>query len=223
MSNKDYYKILGVSEGASLDDIKKVYRKLAMKYHPDRNPDNRKEAEQQFKEISEAYYVLGDEKRRQEYDAYRKGYGRVGGDFKGAQGFDFDEILKTFAGFGGRTGRRARSHDSFIFDDMFDVFENMRHAQGEAGAGGTTYYYRTQGPDSGYAGKQNTDITASLPIPANLAQKGGEVLFNYSGKKITLKIKPGTRPGQKLRIKEQGKKCPCCDHRGDLILTITQK
>ena len=64
MSEKDYYTILGVSEDASLDEIKKKYRNLAMKYHPDRNPDNKDAAEKRFKDISEAFYVLGDEKRR---------------------------------------------------------------------------------------------------------------------------------------------------------------
>ncbi|NQT23237.1 MAG: DnaJ domain-containing protein, partial [Candidatus Omnitrophica bacterium] len=80
MSDKDYYKTLGISENATDEEIKKVYRKLAMQYHPDKNQDRRKEAEERFKALSEAYYVLSDKNRRAEYDAYRKGYGqRAGG------------------------------------------------------------------------------------------------------------------------------------------------
>ena len=112
MSDKDYYSILGVPENANVNEIKKKYRSLAMKYHPDRNQDNREKAEERFKQISEAYYVLSDEKRRAEYDAFRKGYGRgFGGQFTGAQGFDFDEILKAFSGAG--TGGRRYARGGF--------------------------------------------------------------------------------------------------------------
>ena len=72
-TDKDYYKILGVTQSMSIDDIKSAYRKLAKKYHPDMNPNDKKGAEAKFKEISEAYYVLGDPKRKQEYDDFKKG------------------------------------------------------------------------------------------------------------------------------------------------------
>ena len=71
-AQKDYYKVLGVAENATADVIKKEYRKLAVKYHPDKNPDNPKQSEAKFKEISEAYYILSDEKRRAQYDQMRK-------------------------------------------------------------------------------------------------------------------------------------------------------
>ena len=90
---KDYYKILGLEQGCSDDDIRKNYRKLAMQYHPDRNPDDL-EAEEKFKEIAEAYGVLTDPKKRKQYDAYH----RMGGGFGGAGGSDFqfdqEEILR---------------------------------------------------------------------------------------------------------------------------------
>jgi len=212
VSKKDYYKILGVPEGTNMDEIKKSYRKLAMQYHPDRNPENRENAEKRFKDISEAFYVLGDEKRRAEYDAYKKGYGfGAGGTFTGAQGFDFEEILKHFGG-------RGRSSGGFGgVDDIFNIFSHMGdNVQ-------TEYIYRGPGGSRVYTNRtqeEQADFNATLAIPPNIAQMGGEVLFKHNGKKITLRIKPGTKSGQKLRIKGQGKICTSCGHPGDLIVTI---
>ena len=123
-TNKDYYKILGVSEKANIDQIKSAYRQLAKKWHPDMNPNDRKGAEIKFKEISEAYYVLGDEKRKQEYDMMRKGgyayQGRPGQTYANAQGFDIEDLL-SHLGFATRaTGRRRASRMDFdMFDDVF--------------------------------------------------------------------------------------------------------
>jgi len=122
MDHKNYYKALGLSENASQDEIKSAYRKLAFKYHPDKNPEYSKAAEERFKKISEAYYVLGDKKRREEYDAFSKGgagrgYSR---EFKGAQGFDFEDIIRHFRGGGGASGRS--SFDSSIFGDIFGSY-----------------------------------------------------------------------------------------------------
>ncbi|MFC1576309.1 DnaJ domain-containing protein, partial [Candidatus Omnitrophota bacterium] len=130
MQQKDYYKILGVPEGATIDEIKKAYRTLAFKYHPDKTAGN-KEAEEKFKGVSEAYYVLGDAERRSEYDAYRKGFGGTarGGQFTGAEGFDFEEILKHFGGLGGGRGGSRRtvftSGGGFDFNDIFGAFSQM--------------------------------------------------------------------------------------------------
>ena len=89
---RDYYEVLGVSKDATEKDIKKAYRKLAFKYHPDKNPDNKKEAEEKFKEVNEAYSVLSDPDKRRQYD--------MGGfDFEGfgfGEGFDPMEIFRTF-------------------------------------------------------------------------------------------------------------------------------
>ncbi len=102
---EDYYQVLGVDKKASADEIKKAYRKLAVKWHPDKNPNNKKASEEKFKKISEAYAVLSDEKKRQEYDTfgsadqYRQQYSQE--DI--FRGFDLDEILRSF-GFGGARG-----------------------------------------------------------------------------------------------------------------------
>jgi molecular chaperone DnaJ len=100
VSHKDYYQILGVSRNATEEEIKKAYRKLAFQYHPDRNPDN-KEAEEKFKEISEAYQVLSDPQKRAIYDQYGE-EGLKGGGFGSATDFDLSEALRVFMeGFGG--------------------------------------------------------------------------------------------------------------------------
>ncbi len=95
-TTKNYYDLLGVSEKASAEEIKKAYRKLAVKYHPDKNPNNVKEAESRFKEISEAYFVLSDEKKRAQYDQMRK-YGGGSGNFAGSQGFNYEDLFNQYS------------------------------------------------------------------------------------------------------------------------------
>jgi len=115
-SKRDYYEVLGVSKSATADEIKKAYRKLAVKYHPDKNPDN-KEAEEKFKEIAEAYAILSDQQKRQQYDRF--GHQAMGsGGFGGfdAGGFDISDALRQFMEqgfgfgdiFGGGGGSRRR-------------------------------------------------------------------------------------------------------------------
>ena len=106
MPGKDYYEILGVSKSASADEIKKAYRKLAMKYHPDRNKGD-KTAEARFKEISEAYAVLSDAEKRKQYDMFgSEGFHRRFSQEDIFRDFDFGSIFKEF-GFGGGGGRDA--------------------------------------------------------------------------------------------------------------------
>ncbi len=212
MAARDYYKILGVKEDAGIGEIKKAYRKLALKYHPDKNPGDAK-AEENFKNISEAYYTLGDDKRRGEYDNLRR-MGAFTGDFSSDQGFDFSDFSRHFSG-----KRRGFSSGSMFSDIFGDVFSGMGNG---AGKGGYTFRYSTGGqPARGEYAEVNTDIKAALPVPRDLARKGGEARFNLSGaKSIKLRIPAGTGNGQKMRLKGQGERCPCCRKRGDLILTI---
>ena len=111
MAKRDYYEVLGLQKGATKDEIKKAYRKLALKYHPDRNPGD-KEAEEKFKEAAEAYDVLSDDKKRQQYDQFghagpqAQGFpGGAGGGFGGFGGFSMEDIFEQFGDiFGGHYG-----------------------------------------------------------------------------------------------------------------------
>lgn len=222
MDTKDYYTILGVNEGGSLDEIKSAYRSLALKYHPDRcSEEKKKEGEEKFKEISAAYYVLGDAQRKKEYDDYRKGAyefrsGHDSGDFASQTGFDFDDLMKHFVGMKG--GRAHDTHNRyFSFDDLQDLFQGVRGVSG----GHSEIYTDYDSVDTGPVHKHSTDVYAELNIPQNVALRGGGAKFRLQdGRMITLKISPNTKNGQKLRLKGLGKTCPCCDHKGDLTVTM---
>ena len=221
---KEYYAILGVAENASHDEIKAAYRKLAFKYHPDKCPEGKKkECEEKFKEITAAYYVLGDEKRKKEYDDYRKGAyafrsGPGSGDFASQAGFDFEDLMKHFHDLGAHGGRQQRgSNRYFSFDDLGDIFEGLSSAQkGYSGA-----YVDRESLEEDAVHRYETDVNADLSIPKNIALSGGEVKFRLQDSRtIMLKIYPNTKNGQKLRLKGLGARCPCCDHKGDLTVTM---
>lgn len=222
---KDYYKVLGVAESATDDEIKKVYRKLAVKYHPDKNPGN-KEAEAKFKEISEAYYVLSDTKRRKEYDQIRK-YGgpSASSNYAGAQGFDFEDLLRQFGGGGGAGAGRGRKasgqYSAFgdIFEEIFSGGGGSGHYRQTAPGGRGAYqYYGNPGAEPASA---EADVIVNLKISKDKAEKGGQVTFRSpEGKTISVRIPPQTKAGQKLRLTRQGRLCPTCNHEGDLILQI---
>ncbi|MBF0335656.1 MAG: molecular chaperone DnaJ, partial [Alphaproteobacteria bacterium] len=144
MSKQDYYELLGVQKGAGLDEIKKAYRKLAMQYHPDRNPGNQ-EAEHKFKECTEAYDVLKDEQKRAAY--YRLGHaafenGRGGGGGGAGQGGGFD--FHFASGF------------ADIFDEMFGEFMGGRRGGGGAGRGADLRYNMEISLEEAYAGSNAT-------------------------------------------------------------------
>ena len=127
-ANKDYYEILGVNKNATDDELKKAFRKLAKKYHPDANPDNKVEAEKKFKEVNEAYEVLSDPQKRKMYDQFgtadpQQGFGGAGGPFGGGNGYysysssgwdDFGDLGDIFSSFfgGGFSGQRANRRNN---------------------------------------------------------------------------------------------------------------
>ncbi len=177
MSNS-LYETLGVSEKATSDEIKKAYRRLARKYHPDINKDPG--AEDKFKEINAAYEILSDEKKRVQYD--RHGDAMFGGqnfhDFASSSGMgNLDEILKNIFGGGGFSGFSSRS--------------------GFSG-------FRQTGGFSGFEDDEDLDSRAKVTIPFDVAVKGGEHSINFNGENIKIKIPNGINDGEKLRIKGKG-------------------
>ena len=158
---KDYYEVLGVSKDASDDDIKKAYRKLAKKWHPDANPDNRKEAEEKFKELGEAYSVLGDAQKRKNYDQFGSAEGFDGSGFGGFNGFN---------GFnGGRTYTYTGGFDNIV-DDFFSSFFGGG-ASSRSRSGGSS---RSNGPRKG------PDLKTSVTINFDEAYTGFKFLLSES-------------------------------------------
>ena len=194
MSNS-LYETLGVSEKASADEIKKAYRRLARKYHPDINKDPG--AEDKFKEINAAYEILSDEKKRAQYD--RHGDAMFGGqnfhDFASSSGMgNLDEILKNI--FGGGFSASASGFGGFSSRGGFSGF-------------------RQTGGFGGFEDEEDLDSRAKVTIPFDVAVKGGEHSINFNGENIKIKIPNGINNGEKLRIKGKGN-----GGRGDLILTV---
>ncbi len=186
---RDYYEILGVNRNASAEEIKKAYRKLAVKYHPDKNPGD-KAAEEKFKEASNAYSVLSDPEKRRVYDT--QGHAGVHG--MGFEGFtNMDDI---FANFNDIFGRAAYGG----FGDAFgDVFGPQRR---------TTLNYRGR------------DLRINLAIPFADSVLGTQKEISVQGKNITLKIPPGIKDGQTLRIRGHGESIGAGTS-GDLLVKIS--
>lgn len=197
MDYKDYYKILGVERSASQDEIKKAYRKLAVKYHPDKNPDD-KVAEEKFKEISEAYQVLGNADTRKKYD-------ELGANWKQYEN-------SGFSGFGGGQGFSASG-----FSDFFDMFFG-----GQGGAGFDIHDFmggmgggRTTRPAKG------RDLNASISLTLLEAYQGSQRLLDVGGNTIKMNIKPGVRDGQVLRLKGKGNPGRNGGDNGDLLIKVS--
>lgn len=213
MEFKDYYKILGVDKNATTDDIKKAYRKLAMKYHPDRNPGD-KSAEEKFKEITEANEVLSDPEKRKKYDM-------LGANWKNYQhtGRDFNDFFTQFGG-------KRRSHDGSSFEfsgDLRDLFGNL---------GGFSEFFesffggRSKSQENNFNFGTNKskskaiDVEADLNISLEDAFNGCERQINVDGKRLKIKINPGIKDGQKLRLKALGRSRTEEGPKGDLYLKI---
>jgi DnaJ-class molecular chaperone len=214
---KSYYDILGVSENASQDEIKKAFRKLAMKYHPDRNP-NDPEAEKRFKELSEAHETLGDEKKRQEYDTMRR-YGAFTGAAHSAggpgAGFDYSQFFGQ--GGGPRGGFQFFRSGGMESTEGFEDIINELFGRGTAGAGfAGTRRQRPRRPRKG------PDVTAELTVTFLEAARGTtrQITLSHTGKKLKVKIPAGIDDGGKIRLAGQGAPGPNGAPNGDLILTV---
>lgn len=205
MDFKDYYKILGVSKTATVDEIKKAYRKLAIKYHPDKNPNN-KAAEERFKEISEANEVLSDPEKRKKFDELGENW-KKHQQAGGSRGFDWSKYAEA-----GRQGRRQYTYgngdDEFEgAGDFSDFFESIF-------GGGSG---RRRSSQRSFKGQ---DYKAELQVSLEEAYTGTSREIEVNGQTLRLKIKPGVSDGQVLRIKDKGAPGANGGPNGDLYLTI---
>jgi curved DNA-binding protein len=223
MPGKDYYKILGVPRNASEDDIKKAYRKLAMQWHPDRNPGKEKESNEKFKEINEAYGVLGNPEKRKQYDQY----GTVGDisdifsshatqatfedlmrDMGGAGlGFDFlDNIFGDFLrgrNFSFRQYGRRGSPQRIIFE--VPRGSNLEDMYGQAQA----------------QRRPSRSVNYEISINKEQATRGVEKDLKRKGKKLRVKIPAGVKNGAKIRLRNARQITD--NQQGDIIIQVRVK
>ncbi|MEI4463697.1 DnaJ C-terminal domain-containing protein [Exiguobacterium indicum] len=263
---KDYYQTLGVAKDASNQDIKRAYRKLAKQYHPDVNKEA--SADQRFKDIQEAFDVLGDEEKRAKYDRYGSNFDQMAGAGAGGAG-DYEDLFRQFGG-----GGRTRPGQSFGFEDMFgsffsqeevstdeeleltvplshlstnekitvrlatgsiqltlpkDVYDgkkvrlrgksSMRNRQGVAGDVYVTIHLK----DDDQFRRVDQDVISTARVHPTTLVLGGEVVVDtLEGKRIKLKVKPGTKPGARLRIPNRGLS-QANGHRGALLVQLEVK
>lgn len=197
MAEKDYYELLGVKKNATEEEIKKAYRNLAKKYHPDRNKGN-KEAENKFKEISEAYAVLSDKEKREQYDRLgREAFNFGAGGANPFAGFDFSQFTNR-ARRGGT--RRAPAGFTDIFSDLF--------------GGGMQF---EEQPARG------ADVNAELTIGFREAVLGATMDLTVNGGHIKVKIPEGVADGQTIRLRGKGSPGQMGGPAGDLNVLIHVK
>lgn len=205
MEYKDYYKILEVDKSASKEEIKKKYKKLARKYHPDVNPGN-KEAEEKFKAINEAHEVLSDEEKRKKYDTLGADWQRYeqGG---GGGGFDWGQ----YAQGGGRGRQRHYTSADFGQGDFSDFFSSIFGDMGGSGGG------RSRRSSMGFKGQ---DYSAELTLTTEEAYRGVQKTITVTGKNLRITIKPGVEDGQTIRLKGNGGPGANGGENGDLYITL---
>ena len=200
MAETDYYKILGVNKTASDNEIKKAYRKLAMKYHPDHTKGDKSD-EEKFKKISEAYAVLSDKEKRKQYDTF------------GSAGFQ----------------QRYSQEDIFKGSDFESILSELFGGSGRFGGGGRgmRFSFGGNGPFGGYQRNQQahtkgSDLEYELPLTLEEVAAGTQktVSFQHKGRseKITVKIPKGMISGKKVRIAGKGEPNPYGGPAGDLYI-----
>ncbi len=224
-TKRDYYEVLGVKRTATPDELKKAYRKLAVQFHPDKNQGDKK-SEERFKEASEAYEILSDAPKRQQYDQFGHGFAAysgagagAGGPFRGGSPFGggyagFED--QTFSGFG------SSGPESFqdIFGDIFgEAFRGGAGARGaRPGADGPRGGTKTRGADLRYT------ITISFEEAATGSEKTISFVRQRSGReetaKLAITIPSGVKPGQRLKLRGEGDAPPAGNQLGDLYVIV---
>lgn len=229
MEYKNYYDILGVDKNASQKEIKKAYRKLASKYHPDKNPDD-SSAEEKFKEIGEAYEVLKDPEKRKLYDKVGKDwkqYQRAGGT---AEGFNWSDYTRQGQGAGGQQYRT-----NINMEDLFGGGGASSPGGGSpfssffeaifGGGGGSSFRQARQRQNRSYRnGPQQRNLKQNVKATVNISLResfeGTSRTIRVSGEKMKVKIPAGIEDGQRLKLKGKGGSKTAGGPRGDLFLTV---
>jgi len=211
MTYKDYYKILGIGKSASTDEVKKAYRKLAIKYHPDKNKGD-KSAEDRFKEINEANEVLSDPEKRKKYDTFGEDWRHYQASGGNESQFDWSRYARQRGG--PQEGNGDQDFGSFEFRDVFggqgasDFFETLFGRGPTASAGRRT------------SARKGQDAEAELPITLEDAYSGATKLFELNGQTIRIRINPGMQDKQVLRLGGKGSQGSRGGPAGDLFLSI---
>jgi molecular chaperone DnaJ len=225
LAKRDYYETLGVQRSATPDDLKKAFRKLAMQFHPDKNPGDKK-AEERFKEINEAYEVLSDPQKRQGYDQFGH-MGAQGGFRPGANPFEgFSRGgagaggFGGFEGFGGFQNQAGSENFQDIFGDIFSDFFQGRARPGGAGPnpGGARQNARGRGADLRYT------LNISFEEAAAGTEKTISFIRHRGGKeesaKLAITVPAGVKSGQRLKLRGEGDTSGASTTPGDLYVII---
>lgn len=214
----NYYEILGVSKNATADEIKQAFRKNARKYHPDVNKEPG--AEEKFKALSEAYDILSDPEKRKTYDAYESGI--PSGSYRGQDGQvhtwtssgAWSDLIDMFTSFRSRNGsHKGTATSSEYVTDFGDLFDDMFWSTAGGSDHGAQMPFGSQ-----YDVPDGLDMEATLAVPISILLQGGSRRVSVEDKTVDVKIKRGTRPGTKMRLRGMGGNNGA--QIGDLYVTI---
>jgi len=252
MAKRDYYEILGISKGAGADEIKKAYRKMAIKYHPDKNPDN-KEAEAKFKEAAEAYEVLSNADKKARYDKFGHQAFEGGGGFNGG-GMNMDDIFSQFgdifggafggggfSGFSGGGQRRVKGSNLRIrvkltLEEIANGVEKKIKVRRKVQAKGTTYKTCTTCHGSGQITRITNTILGRMQTATtcNTCHGAGQIIdkkpadadeqgLKIAEETVSIKIPAGVVDGMQLKVAGKGNEAPGNGVSGDLLVAIEEE
>lgn len=252
MAKRDYYEILGISKGAGADEIKKAYRKMAIKYHPDKNPDN-KEAEAKFKEAAEAYEVLSNADKKARYDQFGHQAFEGGGGFNGG-GMNMDDIFSQFgdifggafggggfSGFSGGGQRRVKGSNLRIrvkltLEEIANGVEKKIKVRRKVQAKGTTYKTCTTCHGSGQITRITNTILGRMQTATtcNACHGAGQIIdrkpadadeqgLKIAEETVSIKIPAGVVDGMQLKVAGKGNEAPGNGVSGDLLVAIEEE